>query len=194
MNVAPRIGFGWHPRGDAKTALEEAREVVAEILKISAAAGFQGNVLARRLRSRRAETITAVIPSGVFREGTVNLVGDLVTTGATNNAGTGSTGGAVTIDTANGTIAVANITSSGGAATAVVIRTGDRTYFGSLAAMCIAMSRPSSAFPPVTSSRTPILPVAWLARSARSAATSLSASTPAFRTTATVTADRKSVV
>lgn len=42
-------------------------EVVQQVLTASTKAGFQGNVLARRLRSRRAETITVVIPGGVFR-------------------------------------------------------------------------------------------------------------------------------
>ncbi|MBI4293123.1 MAG: filamentous hemagglutinin N-terminal domain-containing protein, partial [Betaproteobacteria bacterium] len=62
-------------------------------------------------------TISGAIDINVSGTGTVNLAGDLVTTGATHGTATGSAGGAVTIDTANGAIAVANITTSGGAAT-----------------------------------------------------------------------------
>jgi len=56
----------------------------------------------------------AITASGV---GTINLSGDLVTTGAANNAGVGSAGGAVAITSATGTIALANISTSGGAST-----------------------------------------------------------------------------
>jgi hypothetical protein len=49
--------------------------------------------------------------------GTINLAGSIVTTGSDHNAAAGNTGGGVTIDTANGTIGVAAITSSGGNAT-----------------------------------------------------------------------------
>ena len=41
--------------------------VVEKILKLSEESGFQGNILARRLRNQRTETITLVIPSTVFR-------------------------------------------------------------------------------------------------------------------------------
>jgi DNA-binding LacI/PurR family transcriptional regulator len=41
--------------------------VVEKVLKLSEESGFQGNILARRLRNRRTETITLIIPSTVFR-------------------------------------------------------------------------------------------------------------------------------
>jgi hypothetical protein len=60
-------------------------------------------------------TASGTISINVTGSGTVDLSGNLVTTGAANNAGVGSAGGNVTIDTANGVLAVANISTSGGA-------------------------------------------------------------------------------
>jgi len=57
--------------------------------------------------------------------GTVDLVGSLITTGAANGTGVGGAGGAVTIDTNNGTIAINIITANGGAATADTHNGGD---------------------------------------------------------------------
>ncbi|MFO0979261.1 MAG: hypothetical protein U0996_22830 [Planctomycetaceae bacterium] len=54
------------------------------------------------------------IDINVSGAGTVDLNGDLITEGADHSAGNGSSGGAVTIDTANGTIAVALIRTDGG--------------------------------------------------------------------------------
>ena len=42
--------------------------VVSEVLKVSLRIGFKSNVLARRLRSQRAETITLVVPVEVFEQ------------------------------------------------------------------------------------------------------------------------------
>jgi LacI family transcriptional regulator len=70
VDLAKRLGIS---QSTVSRALDPAQrhlvraEVVEQVLTASAKAGFQGNVLARRLRSRRTETITAVIPSGVFR-------------------------------------------------------------------------------------------------------------------------------
>lgn len=43
-----------------------SEKVVDEIARIARETGFQGNILARRLRNRRAETVTVVIPSTSF--------------------------------------------------------------------------------------------------------------------------------
>lgn len=43
-----------------------SEKVVEEIARIAQETGFQGNILARRLRNRRAETVTVVIPSTSF--------------------------------------------------------------------------------------------------------------------------------
>jgi DNA-binding LacI/PurR family transcriptional regulator len=69
VDLARRLGIS---QSTVSRALDPAQrhlvrpEVVERVLKASAASGFQGNILARRLRNRRAETITAVIPGGVF--------------------------------------------------------------------------------------------------------------------------------
>ncbi len=42
-------------------------KVVEDIQRVSKEMGFQGNILARRLRNRRAETITLVVPSEAFK-------------------------------------------------------------------------------------------------------------------------------
>ena len=50
------------------------------------------------------------------KNGDVNLAGNIVTTGAANNAGTGGAGGQVDVATlTSGAVTVGNITSSGGA-------------------------------------------------------------------------------
>jgi hypothetical protein len=65
--------------------------------------------------SANSGAASGAISINVTGTGALDLSGDLVTTGAANNAGVGSAGGNVTIDTANGTLAVANISTSGGA-------------------------------------------------------------------------------
>jgi len=64
--------------------------------------------------SGTASGAVAITATGV---GTINLSGDLVTTGAANSLGVGSAGGAVAITSTTGTIALANISTSGGAST-----------------------------------------------------------------------------
>jgi hypothetical protein len=69
-------------------------------------------------------TTTATADSGIVSgsididasgTGTVNLSGDLITTGADHAAGDGSAAGVVTVNTANGTIAVSLVNANGGA-------------------------------------------------------------------------------
>ena len=61
--------------------------------------------------------ISGAVDINVTGAGTVNLVGEIVTTGDTSNAAAAA-GGAVTIDTANGVVKVSDITTTGGAASA----------------------------------------------------------------------------
>ena len=58
--------------------------------------------------------ISGAIDIDVSGIGTVTIVGSLDTSGADNADGNGSAGGAVTINTIDGTVGVANITTSGG--------------------------------------------------------------------------------
>ncbi len=43
-------------------------EVAKQVLQVAERIGFKSNVLARRLRNRRAETITMVVPGDVFQQ------------------------------------------------------------------------------------------------------------------------------
>ncbi len=69
---------------------------------------------------RTSAAVDSTIASGIVDinvtgTGTAALLGTIVTTGANNSAGTGSAGGAVTIDTANGVIGITgDITTTGG--------------------------------------------------------------------------------
>ena len=61
--------------------------------------------------------VSGAVDINVSSTGSVNLAGNIVTTGDDNDSGVGSAGGEVTIDTNDGGISVADITTSGGAGT-----------------------------------------------------------------------------
>ncbi|MBE0619266.1 MAG: filamentous hemagglutinin N-terminal domain-containing protein, partial [Burkholderiales bacterium] len=86
----------------------------------TAGQGFSSTAAGVITTTAGAGTTSGHIDIDVSGTGTVDLAGDLVSTGANNGAGAGSTAGIVTIDTVSGTIAVNNITASGGDSNGVV--------------------------------------------------------------------------
>ncbi len=120
-------GTGVTTRGGVVTLNGPTISLLDNITTLGGAVSLTGTTLVSQ-SAGKAITTTAGANSGtasgtitinVSGTGTVDLAGSLVTTGTANNAGIGSAGGNVTIDTANGTLAVANISTSGGASTNV---------------------------------------------------------------------------